>query len=444
MSSAPATPPLRPATNQPLTTPATSTQAAYPPLTAVPDPDSRPSPPSRGGSHLLRNVILLLLLVAVGLGVWRISTARSKSAAQANAAQAALANRPVPVQVAAVQQRSVPIYLTGLGSVTPYNTVTVKARVTGELMRVNFKEGQEVKKGAELMTIDPRPYQAIVEQMRGQLARDQAQLNNNQAEYNRYKALYAEGVTSKEQLDSYASNLGQFEGAIKSDQANIDAAVLNVTYCHITSPIDGRVGLKLVDPGNVITANTTNLIVVNQFQPIAVDFTLPEDQLPKVLAKLAAEHQMPVEAYDRSDTTHIASGQLLTADNQIDTTTGTDKLKGVFPNKDEVLFPNQFVNIRLVLEQRQNAVVVPAAAMQHGTQGDFVWVVKPDKTAQMQIVRVDLTQGNNVIIGSGLKGGESVVTDGADKLRPNAKVDPRQSNRPANPNGQSANGLMGQ
>jgi membrane fusion protein, multidrug efflux system len=428
MSSASTTSPVRPTVNQPLET--------------VPDAPERRE--KRG--HLIRNLVLVLVVLLVGVIIWRVSTAGSKSAAEANAAQAAMANRPVPVQVATVQQRSVPIYLTGLGSVTPYNTVTVKARVTGELMRVNFTEGQEVKKGAELMTIDPRPYQAIVDQARGQLARDQAQLNNNQAEFNRYKALYSEGVTSKEQLDTYASNLGQFQGAIKTDQANIDAALLNVTYCHITSPIDGRVGLKLVDAGNVITANTTNLIVVNQFQPIAVNFTLPEDQLPKVLAKLHADHQMPVEAYDRSDTTHIASGQLLTADNQIDATTGTDKLKGVFPNKDEVLFPNQFVNIRLVLEQRPNAVVVPAAALQHGTQGDFVWLVKPDHTAQMQVIKVDLTQGNSVIIASGLKGGEVVVTDGADKLRPGAKVDPRQgnSNRPANQNGQPSNGLMGQ
>ncbi|HEY0796133.1 MAG TPA: efflux RND transporter periplasmic adaptor subunit, partial [Acidisarcina sp.] len=241
MSSAPATPPVRPVTNQPFAT--------------LPGP----SPSPARSSHLVRNLVILLLIVALALVIWRVATARSKATAQANAAQAALAGRPIPVQVAIVQRRPVPIYLSGLGSVTPYNTVTIKARVTGELMRVNFKEGQEVKKGEELMTIDPRPYQAIVDQARGQLARDQAQLNDNQAEYNRYKALYSEGVTSKEQLDTYAANLGQFEGAIKSDQANIDAALLNVTYCHITSPIDGRVGLRLVDPGNVITANTTNL-----------------------------------------------------------------------------------------------------------------------------------------------------------------------------------------
>ena len=425
-----------------------SSAQATPPVVPATDPKLNTVPPERPvrKSHLVRNLVLVVFALLIAVAVWRIFTARDKSAAAAAASQAALANRPTPVQISIVQQRSIPIYLTGLGSVTPYYTVTIKARVTGELMRVNFKEGQEVKKGAELMTIDPRPYQAVVDQMRGQLARDQAQLNDNQAEYNRYKALYTEGVVSKEQLDTYASNLGQYQGAIQADQANIAAAVLNVTYCHITSPIDGRVGLRLVDPGNVITANTTNLIVVNQFQPIAVDFTLPEDQLPKVLTKLNAEHQMPVEAYDRSNTQHIASGQLLTADNQIDPTTGTDKLKAVFPNKDEVLFPSQFVNVRLVLEQRPNAIVVPAAAMQHGTQGDFVWLVQPDHTVQIQNVKVDLTQGSTVVIASGLNAGQSVVTDGADKLRPGGKVDPRQGNgnRPANQNGQSSNGMMGQ
>lgn len=437
MSSLHATPPL-----PPLPSPANNT-----PLGTVPTPLQ--SAPQRQGksNHLVRNVLLLLVLAAIGLIVWRIVTGQHKAAAAANATAAAAANRPVPVQVATVQQRSVPIYLSGLGTVTPYNSVTIKARVNGELMRVNFKEGQEVKQGQELMTIDPRPYQAIVDQAKGQLARDQAQLNDNQAEYNRYKALFNEGVTSKESLDTYAANLGQYEGAIKTDQANIAADQLNVTYCHITSPINGRVGLRLVDPGNVITANTTNLIVVNQFQPIAVDFTLPEDQLPRVLAKLAADHQMPVEAYDRSDSQHIASGQLLTADNQIDPTTGTDKLKSVFPNKDEVMFPNQFVNVRLVLENRNNAVVVPAAAIQHGTQGDFVWIVNTDHSVQMQPVKVDVTQGTTVIIASGLNGGESVVTDGADKLRPGGKVDPRQGkggNRQGNPSSQSSNGMMGQ
>jgi multidrug efflux system membrane fusion protein len=418
-----------------------STQTSLP----SPPPVQQLPPPEKRRRPWLRVLVIVAVLAVVGYFIWRISTANSKAASAAAQKQAAAANRPVPVQVVPVQEKPMPIYLTGLGTVTPYLTVTLKARVTGDLVKVNFKEGQEVKKGDELMLIDPRPYQAVLDQMRGQLARDEAQLKNNQAEYNRYKALFDEGVVSKEQLDTFQSNLGQFEGAIKADQANIDAAALNVTYCHVTSPIDGRVGLRLVDPGNVITANTTNLIVINQFKPIAVDFTLPEDQLPRVMTKLNTDKQMLVDAFDRSDTQWIASGELLTVDNQIDVTTGTDKLKAVFDNKDSKLFPNQFVNMHLILEQRQNAIVVPAAALQHGTQGDYVWIVKPDNTVAMQSVKMLITEGTAAVLESGVSKGQTVVVDGADKLRPGSKVEPRQGNpnRQAKPNGQSSTGMMG-
>src|SRR5579862_8310355 len=386
-----------------------STQISQPPTGTAP---VTPPEPKR---HRVRTAIIFIALAAVvGFFIWRIVTANYLANQKATQQQAAMANRAVPVQVAPVQLKQMPIYVTALGTVTPYYTVTIKARVTGELMRVNFKEGQDVKKGDELMTIDPRPYQAVLDQARGQLARDQAQLKDAQAEYNRYKALYDEGVVSKEQVDSMQANFGNYEGAIKADQAAIDADALNVTYCHITSPIDGRVGLRLVDPGNIITANTTNLIVVNQFQPIAVVFTVPEDQLSRIFSKMSGSRTLQAEAFDRSDTQHIASGQLLTADNQIDTTTGTNKLKAVFPNTDEVLFPNQFVNIHLILEQRPDAITVPAAAIQHGTNGDFVWVVKPDKSVEMQSVKVDLTEGTTAILQSGAAAGDSVVTDGAD------------------------------
>jgi multidrug efflux system membrane fusion protein len=300
-------------------------------------------------------------------------------------------------------------------------------------------------------------------QARGQLARDQAQLQNNQAEFNRYKALYDQGVVSKEQADTMQSNLGQFVGAIKSDEAAIESAQLNVTYCHIKSPIDGKVGLRQVDPGNLITANTTQTLIVNQFRPIAVNFTLPEDQLQRVLTKLRQDHKLDAIAFDRSDTTQLETGQLTAADNQIDTTTGTDKLKAVFGNADEKLFPNQFVNVHLVLEQRKNAIVVPAAAVQHGTDNDYVWLVKPDAnptpenpssangsatqpiaasngksnsggaagssgprpgsgTVVMQPVEVDTTQGSMVILKSGLEANQQVVVDGADKLQSGSKV----------------------
>jgi multidrug efflux system membrane fusion protein len=395
----------------------------------------------------VRTAIIFIALVAVvGFFIWRIITANDQANKKAAQQAAAAANRAVPVQVATVQQKQMPIYLTALGTVTPYYTVTVKARVTGELIRVNFTEGQEVKKGDELMTIDTRPYQALLDQARGQLARDQAQLRDAEAEYNRYKALYDQGVVSKEQLDTQQANFGNFQGAIKADQAAIDADALNVTYCHITSPISGRVGLRLVDPGNVITANTTNLIVVNQFQPISVIFTVPEDQLAQIFGKMHRGTTLEAEAFDRSDTQHIASGRLLTADNQIDTTTGTNKLKAVFENTDEVLFPNQFVNIHLILEQRPNAITAPAAAVQHGTDGDFVWVVKSDKTVAMKPVKVDLIEGTTVIFASGASIGDEVVTDGADKLRAGMKVDarPMTHTKSGQPQSESNNGMMGQ
>lgn len=417
-------------------------------------PDAGQEPPRR--RRWLGWVVLLIVLAIAGIIAWRTVTARHEAAAAAARKQQAMANMAVPVQTVPVQQRTVPIYLTGLGTVTPYYSVKVIPRVTGELLRVNFKEGQEVRKGQELMTIDPRPYQATLDQAKGQLARDQAQLANNQVEYNRYKALYDQGVVSREQLGTYEANLGQFQGAIKADEATIEAAQLNVTYCHVTSPIDGRVGLRQVDPGNLVTANTTQTLLINQFRPIAVFFTLPEDQLQRVLGNLHQAHQLDAIAFDRSDARQLESGKLLTADNQIDTTTGTDKLKAVFDNRDEQLFPNQFVNVHLVLEQRPNAIVIPAAALQHGTDGDFVWVVKPapssaahppnpdsaqqgggagkgggaERTgspraiASMQPVKVDTVEGSVVVLAGGLTTDQQIVVDGADKLQDGSKVVP--------------------
>ena len=411
-------------------------------------PGENPQEPRKRG--WLRWVVLVVLLSLAGLITWRTVTAKREERATAVRRQRAMANQAVPVQVAPVRQETVPIYLTGLGTITPYYSVKIIPRVTGELTNVYFREGQDVRKGAELMTIDPRPYQATLDQAKGQLARDQAQLHNNQAEYNRYKALYDQGVVSKEQLDTMQSNLGQFVGAIQGDEAAIEAAQLNITYCHIKSPIDGKVGLRQVDPGNLVTANTTQTVIVNQFRPIAVYFTLPEDQLQRVLAKLRQDHKLDAVAFDRSDTTQLESGQLTAADNQIDVTTGTDKLKAVFANTDEKLFPNQFVNVHLILEQRKNSIVVPSAAIQHSTDNDYVWLVKPDTnpapaeqpaasgsgsgapgsagskpgsgTVVMQPVVIDTTQGSMVVLKSGLEANQQVVVDGADKLQDGAKV----------------------
>ncbi|MHB1701687.1 MAG: MdtA/MuxA family multidrug efflux RND transporter periplasmic adaptor subunit [Acidobacteriaceae bacterium] len=383
------------------------------------------SPPPRG-SGFRKAIVLAILALVVGGAVWRIVSNRRSETQQAAKATRMNANRPVPVSVAMVQQRSMPIYLTGLGSVTAFYTDTIKSRVDGQLMSVNFREGQDVKTGDLLAVIDPRPYQAALEQAQGQLARDQASLKNARAEADRYAALYKAGVVSKETLDLQLSNNGQFEGAIQQDQAAIDAAKVNLAYTRITSPIDGRIGLRLVDPGNIVHAtDTTGLLVITQLHPITVIFTLPEDQLPQVVQLLRQGRTLTVLAYDRSDTHLLDTGKLLTMDNQIDPTTGTDKLKAVFPNPNEVLFPNQFVNARLVVQQRDNAIVVPVAALQHGSQGDFVYLVDPDtNTVSVQTIKVAMTEGQDLLVDSGLSAGQQVVIDGQEKLRPGSKVVP--------------------
>ena len=384
-----------------------------------------PAAPARK-SHGVRIAIYFLLVVLVVLVVWRIYS-QQKAAQQASVAQAAaLLSRPVPVQVAPAEQKPMPIYLTALGTVTPYMSVTVKARVSGQLLPVHFTEGQEVREGQTILTIDPKPYQAALDQAKGTLAHDQALLKNAQAEARRYDALFAAGVASKETMESNQATAGQYEGAIQADQAAVDTARLQLSWCYIQSPINGKIGLRLVDPGNIITANTTNLVIINQLKPIAVYFILPENELPAVLQKLSTDQRLTVDAYDRGDVTHIATGRLLTADNQIDTTTGTAKLKAVFDNTDESLFPNQFVNIHLQMEDRPNAIVVPSAAIQSGVQGSFVWIVgkdaKGNSVAQMQPVKIALTEGQMAILDSGPPAGASVVIDGADRLRPGQPV----------------------
>lgn len=334
----------------------------------------------RPGSRRRLIIVLVVVLAIIGFIVWRIH-ANNVAAEQQAAKQAAAANRPTPVQVTAVQQKTVPVFLTALGTVTAYNTVTLQARVSGQLLQVNFREGQAVRKGQLLLEIDPRPYQAALDQAVGTLAKDEANLNNMQAEAERYTALYQAGVVSKEQQQAQVSNQGQAAGSIKADQAAIEAARVNLGYTKIYSPIDGVVGLRLVDPGNIVNAgSTTGLVVITQIHPIAVIFTLPEDQLPQVQQAMRGGKKLVVEAYDRTDAHKIAAGTLLTIDNQIDTTTGTAKLKAVFDNSDGALFANQFVNVRLILNERPNAIVVPTAAIENGNQGDYVFVVNPGPT----------------------------------------------------------------
>ena len=422
-----------------------------------------PKKPEKTGAR--KWILLLLVLLATGAAVWVIRRNAEKKVQQGEKMEAA-ANRPTPVQTQPVQQRTMPIYLTALGTVTAYNTVTIRPRVDGQLLRVNFREGQTVSKGQLLLEIDPRPYQAALAQAEGQMAKDQANSKNAEAQSARYTALFQAGVVSKESQQTQISNAGQATGSIQADQAAIQAARVNMAYTRVTSPIDGVVGLRQVDPGNIVhAADATGLVVVTQMHPIAVIFTLPEDQLPQVRQQMRSGRKMVVDAYDRSDTTHLATGALLTIDNQIDTTTGTDKVKAVFDNKDGALFPNQFVNVRLILEQRQNALVLPSVAIQTGTQGSFVYVVKtgeppadkaesgpapggsakgghsggaaggggtggaepkgPSYYVEAVPVKVDLTEGSRVILSGGVKPGDQVVVDGVEKLKDGARVLPR-------------------
>jgi multidrug efflux system membrane fusion protein len=465
------------------------------------DPYQPPSNagPSKGGA-LRKIIVVVLILAAVGAAVWKIRSNTKEQTAVANTGARDAANRAIPVLVAAVQQKKMPIYLTALGTVTPYYSVTVKTRVDGQLMAVPVREGQGVRQGQVLAEIDPAPYKAALAQAEGQLAKDTAAADYAKVEAQRYKDLYDAGVVSKDSAQTQASSAGQSAGAIQADQAAIQAAKVNVAYTRIVSPIDGVVGLRQVDPGNIVHASdATGLILVTQLQPITVIFTLPEDQLPEVLELVRQGKKLQVEAFDRSDSKHLASGTLLTLDNSIDPTTGTDKVKAVFPNKDGALFPNQFVNIRLVLQERPDAIVVPAAAIQTSSQGNFVFVVKQgtppggtgrgaggrrggaatgaapaaDGTAPVtatptaatgtpaagapaagggggrrgggaaangyvvqQPVTIDVTEGTQVILSSGVNPGDKVVIDGEEKLLPNSRVIAQDA--PATPSGNGA------
>jgi len=368
----------------------------------------------------------LLLLLSFG-GCQSADSSKGKNALAAT-------TRAVPVAVASAVVQDMPVYLSGLGSVIAYNTVSIKSRVDGQLMQVNFKEGEQVKKGDLLILIDPRPYQVQLASAQAQLFKDQASLRDAQLNYQRFKDLLNEsGAMSQQQVDTQKSSADQFEGAVRADQAAIDNAKLQLEYCHITAPVSGHIGLRLVDAGNIVHASDANpMLVITQLQPISVIFTLPEDSLPVVVQRMK-QGILKVDAYDRDNKIKLATGTLLTIDNQIDQTTGTDRLKATFDNNDGVLFPNQFVNIRLLLDVRKDSTIVPSVAVQRGPQGSFVYVVKADSTVEARPVTVALTQSNQSAIASGLQVGEVVVTDGQDKLQNGAKVETRSPGGNSNP-----------
>lgn len=394
--------------------------------------ESRPvSPPSRWTRRRIVGCVVLLLVVA-GIA-WLVLRPSAKPGGAggpggrpggARPPMAAMANLAVPVRVATAATQDIDIYLKSLGTVTAYNTVTVRSRVSGELVDVAFQEGQQVEAGDLLAQVDPRAFQVALDQARGTQMQNLAQLENARRDLQRYQALFKQDSIAKQQVDTQAALVRQYEGTVKSDQANVDNAKLQLEYARITAPISGRLGLRQVDRGNLVSsADTNGLVVITQTQPIAVVFTLPETQLPEVRGEIAAGRTLKVDAYDRADTRRIATGVLETLDNQIDVTTGTLKLKAKFDNSDDALFPNQFVNVRLHVLTRKDVTAIPTAAIQQGSAGAFVFLVQQDNTIVVRQVKLGAINNGMVAVNEGLQPGDRVVTEGTDRLRAGAKVE---------------------
>jgi multidrug efflux system membrane fusion protein len=385
----------------------------------------------RGRARNIFLIVLAVLVVLAGAAAWwreqqgsgGEAAARSPAKGKKGRAGKGGDGGPIPVSAEAARMGDIPIYLTGLGTVVPSRMVTVRSRVDGELVRVAFTEGQHVKEGELLAQIDPRPFQVQLDQAEGQLIRDQALLANARIDVERYRTLYKQDSIAQQQVDTQVALVQQYEGTVRADKAQLDNARLQLSYARITAPISGRLGLRLVDPGNIVHAADLNgVVVITEVQPITVIFTLPQDSLQALLQRLKGNARLPVEAWDRAWRNTLASGELASLDNQIDVTTGTVRLRARFANADLALFPNQFVNARMLLDTRSGVVTIPSAALQRGSQGSFVYVIKDDGTVSVRPVKLGPGEGGRVAVESGVAAGERVVTDGLDRLREGARV----------------------
>src|ERR1017187_1956638 len=395
------------------------------PAPVMPAPAVSAQPAQAKPSRRRRLWLWLAVLLVLGLGayfVWsRIAAAKAASAAKAAAAKGP---PPIPVVAATSHKGDIGVYYSGLGAITPLATVTVKSRVDGQLMSVRYREGDTVHKGDLLVEIDDGLYQAALTQAEGQLMRDQATLENARIDLVRYQQLVPQKAAPEQQLATQQATVHQDEGVVKLDEGQIESAKVNVAYCKIAAPVTGRIGLRLVDPGNIVQASdTTGLLVITQMDPISAIFTISEDQLQVVLKKMAAGPALEVDAYDRDAKTKLAQGSLTTLDNQIDPATGTLKLRATFENAKGTLFPNQFINARLLVQEKHGVTLVPTAAVQRNSQAIYVYVVKADSTVTVRPITIGTTEGNDSEVTAGLAPAETVVMTGVDKLQEGSKVD---------------------